>query len=304
MGRENGFISEIGSQTAMTIHLIPGAPAASAGERSFTLENAAGMAVTIGERGAQLRAWYAPDRYGRMADVVQAGAEVTPSGGRLARWEGRQTDDVVSLALTSGGDGAGVLVHYRLDDEGGLTIEYQAVAGVPVPLSALAHPFFNLSGSHADVGDHMVQIDADYFEEMGPAGAPAGVAAVGGTAFDFRQAAAIGPRLRWTDTQLHRAGGFDHCFCVRNHFAGGQGQLREVARVFDPASGRRLQLYTTEAAVRFSSGAGLPGMHRLDAFRVEAHARPGLMSAAWPRVMLHPGQVYRQVTVYRLSLQG
>jgi aldose 1-epimerase len=288
----------------MTIHLIQGAPAAAAGERSFTLENAAGMTVTIAERGAQLCAWRAPDRYGRMADVVQAGAGAAPSGGRAARWEGRQADGVVSLALTAGGDGAGMLVHYRLDDEGGLSIEYQAVAGVPIPLAALAHPAFNLSGGLADVGDHMVQIDADYFEETGPAGGPAGVAAVGGTAFDFRHAAAIGPRLRWTDTQLHRAGGFDHCFCVRNHFAGGQGQLREVARVFDPASGRRLQLYTTEAAVRFSGGAGVAGTARLDAFRIEAHARPGLMSAAWPRVMLHPGQVYRQTAVYRLSLQG
>ncbi len=288
----------------MTIHLIPGAPAIVAGERSFTLENAAGMTVTIAERGARLRAWVAPDRYGRVADVVQSDVDGLPSGGRFARWEGRQAEGVVSLALTSGGDGAGMLVHYRLDDDGGLSIEYQAVAGVPIPLASLAHPAFNLSCGLADVGDHMVQIDADYFEETGPAGTPAGVAAVGGTAFDFRHAAAIGPRLRWTDTQLQRAGGFDHCFCVRNHFAGGQGQLREAARVFDPASGRRLQIYTTEAAVRFAGGASVAGTPRLDAFRLEAHARPGLMSAAWPRVMLHPGQVYRQTTVYRLSLQA
>jgi aldose 1-epimerase len=275
------------------------------------LENAAGMAVTIGERGAALRAWYAPDRYGRMADVLHTGADLAiPSGGRTARWEGREADGVVSLALTAGGNGAGVLVHYRLDDDGSLTIEYQAVAGVPVPLAGLAHPSFNLSGGQADVGDHMLQIDADYFEEAGPGGMPAGVAAVGGTPFDFRQAAAIGPRLRWTDTQLHRVGGLDHCFCVRNHFSGGQGALREVARVFDPASGRRLQVYTTEAAVRFSSvpvtAAGVPAgtLPAMDGLRVEAQPRPGLMSAGWPRVMLLPGQVYRQTTVYRLSLQG
>ena len=285
----------------MTIHLIQGAPDAPAGERSFALENAAGMTVTIGERGAQLRAWHAPDRYGRMADVLRTGLSA-PLGGRALRWEGRQTDGVVSLALTAGGDGAGMLVHYRLDDEGGLTIEYQAVAGVPIPLAPLAYPAFNLSGGQGDVGDHMVQIDADYFEEAGPGGVPAGVAAVGGTAFDFRHPAAIGPRLHWTDSQLQRTGGFDHCFCVRNHFAGGQGALREVARVFDPASGRRLQVYTTEAAVRFSSGPGTAP--RTDAFRVEAHARPGLMSAAWPCVMLAPGQVYRQTTMYRLSLQA
>jgi aldose 1-epimerase len=289
----------------MTIHLIQGAPAPLAGERSFMLENAAGMTVTIGEQGAQPRAWHAPDRYGRMADMLRAGpAMPAPAKGRAARWQGRQADGVVALALTSGGDGAGMVIHYRLDDDGALTVEYQAVAGMPIPLAMLAHPSFNLSGGQADVGDHMVQIDADYFEEADPGGAPAGVAAVGGTPFDFRQPAAIGPRLRWTDTQLHRAGGFDHCFCVRNHFAGGQGALREAVRVFDPASGRRLQVYTTEAAVRFTSGPGIAGARRLDAFRVEAHARPGLMSAAWPRVMLLPGQVYRQTTVYRLSLQG
>jgi len=294
----------------MTIHLIPGAPAGLAGERSFMLENAAGMAVTVGERGAALKAWYAPDRYGRMADVLHDGNRMAaPSGGRTARWEGREANGIVSLALTSGGDGAGMLVHYRLDDDGGLTVEYQAVAGVPIPLGALAHPSFNLSGGQADVGDHMLQIDADYFEEVGPSGTPAGVAAVGGTPFDFRQPAAIGPRLRWTDTQLHRAGGFDHCFCVRNHFTGGQGALREVARVFDPASGRRLQVYTTEAAVRFSSltegAVGLPAgtLPGMDGLRVEALPRPGLMSSCWPRVMLMPGQVYRQTTVYRLSLQ-
>lgn len=284
----------------MTIHLIPGALAATPGERSFTLENAAGMTVTIGERDALLRAWRAPDRYGRMADVLQTGMS-TPAKERAARWEGCQSEDVVALALTGDG-GAGTQVHYRLDDDGTLAIEYQAVAGAPTPLVALAHPPFNLSGGHADVADHMVQIDADYFEEAGPGGTPGGVAAVGGTAFDFRRPAAIGPRLRWTDTQLRRTGGFDHCFCVRNHFTGGQGALREVARVLDPASGRRLQVYTTESAVRFSSGTG--ASTRMDALRVGALARPGLMSAAWPRVMLVPGQVYRQTTLYRLSVQG
>ena len=295
----------------MTIHLIPGLPPAGlAGERSFMLENAAGMTVMIGESGTPLRAWYAPDRYGRMADVL--GGESVPCRGRPVRWEGREADGAVTLAMTAGGDGAGMVVHYRLDDDGALTIECQSVAGVPIPLAPLAQPSFNLGGCHADAGDHMVQIDADYFEETGPGGLAAGVAAVGGTPFDFRLPAAIGPRLRWTDSQLHRAGGFDHCFCVRNHFAGGQGTLREVARVFDPASGRRLQVYTTEAAVRFMSdapagaqrGLSVLPQPRVDGFRVEAHARPGLMSAAWPRVMLAPGQVYRQTTMYRLSLQG
>jgi aldose 1-epimerase len=80
--------------------------------------------------------------------------------------------------------------------------------------------------------------------------------------------------------------------------AGGQGTLREVARVFDPGSGRRLQVYTTEAALQLCTGAQGRG------FCLEANARPEMISAAWPQVILHPGQEYRQTTVYRLSLQN
>jgi aldose 1-epimerase len=134
------------------------------------------------------------------------------------------------------------------------------------------------------------------------------VATVAGTAFDFREPAPIGARLRWPDSQIGMAGGFDHCFFVRNHFAGGQGALREVARVLDPASGRCLRLSTTEAAVRFSMrmpGAGIeagPSQHGADGFFLDADSRPELASATWPQVVLRPGQVYRQTTVYQLSL--
>jgi aldose 1-epimerase len=277
----------------MMTNSYSGATAAPGQYRLFTLRNASGMTVTISERGAMLCSWRAPDRYGRMADVLQA--EPEREDGQVARWQGTQAGSGVSLLLMGPGGNTHRQANYRLDDDGSLVIDHNAVATLATPFNVKSHPRFNLNGGNDGVDDHMLQIDADYYVEVDAGGAPIGVATVGGTPFDFRQPAAIGPRLRWPDTQIRQTGGFDHAYCVRSHVAGGQGALREVARVFDPGSGRRLQVHTTEAALQFRTGAG---------FCLESNARPDLMSVEWPQLILHPGQVYRQTTVYRLSLQG
>jgi len=261
--------------------------------RLFTLRNANDMVVTVSECGAALWGWRAPDRYGRVADVL-----LTPeAGAHAALWQGRHDDGGVRLLRMENGNSVAQLARYRLDDDGNLTVEHEVVAMALAPLETATSPCFNLNGGTADVGDHMVQIDADYYVEADAGGAPAGVAAVGGTAFDFRHPAPIGARLRWPDSQLVERAGFDHCFFVRDHFAGGQGPLRKVARIADPGSGRCLQVHTTEAAVQFRAGAQ-------GGFTIESRARPELASAAWPNVMLLPGQVYRQTSVYRLSLEA
>jgi aldose 1-epimerase len=274
------------------------------------------MTVTISERGAALRSWRAPDRYGRMADVVLAGADGASHEAAPALWQGRHTPGGVALRLAESGGAAELRASYRLDDDGCLTVRHDVLARLPTMVRLRSHPGFNLNGGIADVGDHMLQIDADYYVEVDAGGAPIGVAAVGGTPFDFREPAPIGPRLRWPDSQISQAGGFDHCFYVGSHFAGGQGELREVARVFDPGSGRRLQMYTTEAALQFCAGGGqagpankankAPGARHggRDGFCLEADARPALVSVAWPHLLLHPGQSYRQTSAYRLSLMG
>ena len=279
--------------------------------RSFTLSNASDMTVEISERGAALHSWRAPDRYGRIADVLLPECD---GPGTPASWQARHSMTGVSLRRVVAGGAATLQADFRLGDDGSLVIDHCAVAEVMMPLQAIAHPCFNLNGGSADAGDHMLLIDADYFVEVDAACKPVGVAAVGGTPFDFREPAPIGPRLQWPDGQVRLSGGFDHCFFVRNHFTGGQGVLREVARVFDPGSGRRLQMYTTEAALQFCAGTGtgsarLPGRTpaggrwRRGGFCLGASTRPSLKSAAWPQLILRPGQLYRQTTVYRLSIQ-
>jgi aldose 1-epimerase len=333
-------------------------------DQLFTLRNASDMCVTISERGAALVSWWAPDRYGRMADVllgypdaqgyadnrVYFGAVVGrwanriahgrflldgspvqvavndrgnhlhggPDGFHTARWQGAPSNGGMSFWLASP-DGHGgfpgnvnVEVHYQLDDDGRLIIEYQAMSDAPTPINLTAHPYFNLNGGIADVGDHMLQIDADHYLEIDRTGIPVGVAGVSGTPFDFREPAAIGPRLRWPDSQIRLTGGFDHCYCIKDRTDGRPGALREVARVYDPGSGRRLQVSTTEAGLQFYSGNALDGVQgrgarsyvRHDGFCLEANAYPDQVNTDHAAaVILRPGQMYRQTTIYRLSLQ-
>ena len=91
---------------------------------------------------------------------------------------------------------------------------------------------------------------------------------------------------------MRLAGGFDHCYCVRAHGKGRAGPLREVARVYDPGSGRQLQVSTTEAGLQFYSGnalGGVPGRGarpyaRHHGFCLEAHAYPDQLNV--PQIRL------------------
>lgn len=326
----------------------------------YTLRNAADMRVTISALGGTLRSWHAPDRYGKVADVLLgfpdeqgyaanapyfgallgrcanriAGAGFTLDGVRyrlerndgdhhlhggllglhLVRWQVEPADGGLLLRHVSpDGDGGypgnlELRVRYRLDDDGSLRIDYDARTDAPTPVNLTSHGYFNLSGGAAGIGDHLMRIAADSYlpidQQHIPLGRPAPVA---GSAFDFRQAAPIGARLGWPEPQLAQCGGFDHCYCL-----GAAGALREVAWVCDPASGRELTVSTTEAGLQFYSGnflAGVAGragrpyaMH--DGFCLEAQSYPNQINGpATQAVVLRPGEVYRQTTVYRLGVQ-
>mgnify|MGYP003913744231 FL=1 len=234
------------------------------------LRNARGMRVAIDAHDASVRAWWAPDRYGRLADVLGA----APSAAHASTgWRCDPPDDGrLLLRLTH--DGLSVRLAYRLDDDGSLHLDCAATADA-VSRFALAAPRFNLQGGRAAVGDHVLRLAADRYWPGGHS--CSALLDVAGSAFDFRQPAPLASRLAWP--ALAQSAGFRHDF-----YWTGSGQLREAARVADPASGRVLRFSSTQDSCHLYSDARC--------FSLLAQG-----------VQLQPGQVRRFQLAYRLGVQ-
>lgn len=213
---------------------------------TVTLHNARGMRVAIDAHDAGLRAWWAPDRYGRMADVLAAAAPQAPS---LTGWHGGMPDEG-SLLLHLSHDGLSVRLLYRLGDDGSLHLDCEATASAGSRFQ-LPVPMFNLRGRQTGVGDHVLRLAAGSYRPAGgsqgrPQEAPCDVA---GSAFDFRQPAPLGARLGWP--ALAGMAGFNHDF-----FLADGGGLLEAACVAEPASGRVLHFASSQNGLRLRSDAG------------------------------------------------
>jgi aldose 1-epimerase len=200
-------------------------------------------------------------------------------------------------------------VVYSLRADGGLVIDYSATTDAPTIVNLTNHAYFNLAGEgEGTILGHEMQLESDVFTPVDPTLIPTGeMKPVEGTPFDFRKAAAIGARIENADEQLKRGGGYDHNFVLR----GKAGELRLVARVAEPKSGRVLEVFTTEPGIQFYSGnfldgsttgkSGKPYVKR-GGFCLEAQHYPDSPNRPeWPSVVLRPGQTYRQTTVYRVT---
>jgi aldose 1-epimerase len=191
-----------------------------------------------------------------------------------------------------------------------VAIEYEATSTAATIMNMTQHTYFDLSGGAArDVLSHELTIDAGAYlpvdETLIPVGAPASVA---GTPFDFRDAAAIGSRMAVDDTQLRRARGYDHTWVLDKPAA-----FSRAARVWEPTSGRSLEVWTTEPGLQFYAGNQLDGsitaagrrvLRRHAGFCLEPHHFPDSPNRDdFPSAVLRPGETYRSRTVWRLGCE-
>jgi aldose 1-epimerase len=202
-------------------------------------------------------------------------------------------------------------VWYSLSPRGALTIEYAATSDKATVVNLSQHSYFNLAAEGSgDVLRHLLTIDADRFTPVDENLIPTGeLAAVASTPFDFRQPHAIGERIDGDHPQLKFGKGYDHNY-VLNRAAG--DALRRAAFVADPASGRTLEVATTEPGMQFYSGNVLAGQegkhgHRYGprtGFCLETQHFPDSPNHAdFPSTVLRPGQEYRSKTVFTFGVE-
>ena len=191
-----------------------------------------------------------------------------------------------------------------------LRIDYWATTDKDTVLNLTNHSYFNLTGdANQTILNHQLTLHALKFTPVDATLIPTGEErAVEGTPFDFTKPTAIGARINQDDQQLKFGKGYDHNWVLEKS---GNGGLQLAAEVYEPTSGRVLEILTTEPGIQFYSGnflngtakgkGGQPYAYRTGLALETQHFPDSPNHANFPSTELKPGQTYRSTTVLRFS---
>ena len=202
-----------------------------------------------------------------------------------------------------------VTMTYILTDAGVFRINYLATTDKPTVVNLTNHSYFNLGGAASGpIHGQRLQVFASCYTPTDALQLPTGtLAPVLGTPFDFRDPMRLGTALYSVHPQLLLAKGIDHNFVLDAP----AGVLAPAVRLHDPASGRQLEVRTTEPGVQVYTGNYFDGtelggdgrvLRQSDGIALETQHFPDSPNKPqFPSTVLRPGETYRSTTEFAFS---
>lgn len=224
------------------------------------------------------------------------------------------TQSAITLVLNSkdGDDGfpgnLNIKMTYELTPENEFAVSYAATSDKKTVVNLSHHSFFNLKGEgNGTIEDHVLMIKADHITPTDAGLIPTGeLQPVDGTPFDFRDPHAIGERIGADDVQLKNGGGYDMNWVLARE---DNGQVMTIASVYEPSTGRCMDVATDQVAIQFYSGNffngkyagkyGKPIKYR-ESIALETQKHPDAINhPEFPSTVLNPGQTYTHICIYK-----
>ncbi|HEX2921421.1 MAG TPA: aldose epimerase family protein [Bacteroidales bacterium] len=200
-------------------------------------------------------------------------------------------------------------VVFTWTDKNEIVIDYSAATNKKTVINLTNHAYFNLHGAGKGyIFDHILQLNASSFTPFNDKQIPTGeIKPVKGTPFDFTVAHPINEKLGQTFENA-TINGYDHNFVIDT-------KAKVAAHVYDPVSGRVMDVITTEPGIQFYSGQGMPRTQPQPAadgtprptrsgFALETQHFPDSPNQpAFPSTVLNPGEKFKSRTIYRFSVK-
>lgn len=221
---------------------------------------------------------------------------------------------VLSYLCPDGQDGMpgnrNIVMTYTLTPDNEFKVDYVAETDKATHMNISHHSFFNLKGeANGTINDHVLYINASNTTPVDAVLIPTGeVADVTGTPFDFREPKAIGKDVNVENEQLKNGAGFDHNWVLDRKTA---DELELAASVYEPASGRYMEVWTDQPALQFYGGNFFDGttvgkygrpLNYRESIALETQKYPDTPHHAhFPSTLLNPGEKYTHACVYKFS---